>query len=130
MKRSKMILDGAKCDICHATPDIIIDAPTMNGPWAHMCQKCFDIGGRKGSLGTIHSTVSVIVEQEMSFDEWMTQTDVLFSRKHEGMGVEDLLGDWSSRDMFDSGMSPSAAAIDLASQCGDEWGGMYEDAFG
>lgn len=41
------------CDFCGAAPMKIIDAPTEQGSWAHMCRGCFQSYGREGH-GTVH----------------------------------------------------------------------------
>lgn len=40
------------CDYCGASPETIIDAPTIHGPWACMCDSCWHKYGRfPGQLG-------------------------------------------------------------------------------
>lgn len=131
MKDSKITLEGASCDICNCKPDIIYDAPHRTGPWAHFCQKCYDLYAVKGMLGTRHSTkAKKIVKRKETFEGWMKAVNLIFENKHDGMEVDDLLGDWNSRDMYDDGMSPLEAVNQLSEDCNSEFGSMYDEAFG
>jgi len=41
-------LPGTSCNICNSTGlKIIIDAPTKQGSWAYMCEKCFKTNGQE-----------------------------------------------------------------------------------
>lgn len=41
------------CDFCGDNSEKIVDAPTNQGPWAHMCPECFELYGVEGQ-GTTH----------------------------------------------------------------------------
>lgn len=39
-RESKNVL-SVSCNFCGCSPKKIIDAPTIHGPWAHMCVTCY-----------------------------------------------------------------------------------------
>lgn len=57
LKESSMVLTDITCDFCgDVKSDLIVDAPTRPGPWAHMCPACA-IRYARGGLGTVHEHV-------------------------------------------------------------------------
>jgi len=64
-KKTKSMPES-KCDICGCVCDTeIIDAPTRQGPWAHMCVKCFKTNGREPAT----KFVKVAPAEKLAADE-------------------------------------------------------------
>lgn len=109
LRRSHTRLDTT-CDNCGAKPDEIIDARTRLGPWAHLCGKCYRRHGQP--IGTIHPNGprEGPVEQELSFEDWLTEVNRIFSNEVLGLDPLDVFGDWNSRPAYDEGNTPAHVA--------------------
>lgn len=39
------------CDICKAQNDVVFDVPTIQGPWANLCESCLPTHGGNTDIG-------------------------------------------------------------------------------
>jgi hypothetical protein len=89
---SKVVyLDAAvKCNIC-AVNDAGWDSPTASGPWAYLCDDCFDSHAARGAFGLANELV-VGDKPEMSVKERRSAIYAALEKGDLDL-VDDLIGD-------------------------------------
>lgn len=96
------------CDLCGMVAKY--DAPTLQGPWAYMCPQCYTKQGSP-TTGSIFEQLPPPAKNPLDFDKWLEELDAVC------MGLVGLsyldLGDWPSRDTYDSGINPAKGCQEM-----------------